>query len=197
MVTANSVTKNILRYSILGLLLFLILLVASHGHKSILQFILTTLLILILVSLFEAYMINNPVQDVNTTVTNIKEGPIEEQIEEIIENMSNVQGQTFLRMNQPFIALPSNENNFDVPYDMRDLMIKKNNNFVPEDIDYLDNFDNNFYPNELQIGGDKFDYLQRGHIYDDHPGDTESQDNIILNPNFGKNCHFMQNDCNF
>jgi len=198
MVKISSLARNIYRYSILALLLLLVLLVASHGEKSVSHFVLTMILILVIVILFEVLTTRCETIDINVeneTSTSGVEG---------MNNISNIYGETFLMMNRPSISheettdnimLPGNDVNFDVPFDQRGLVVKNKNTNVPEDIDYYKD-DNDFIPNELSISGDKYDYLQRGYIYDDYPGDTTSEDNVILRPDFGQQGYFMEN-CNF
>lgn len=245
-IISNTFTSNIYRYSILALVMFLVLLVASHGDRSIMQFILTVFLLILIVILFEIF---TAPKDVKVTVEKMTTAEMEEQFpdqfisedeldllmhddpqdnyndlvdnynglednyndlelinynnleEENIINPNNVEsprGQTFLNQNnveERQIIIASNENNNDVPYDPRSIMIKKNNKVAPVDINY--DAPSNFMPNDLGINEDKYDYLYRGHIYDDQPGSANSIDNLIINPKFGQQGYFIENGCNF
>lgn len=193
--TTGSFIKNIYRYSILSLLVLLILLVGCHGGAS--QLILTTLLLVLIVILFEVF--TGP--EINVNVAKV-------------EGMENVRGETFYDISTPSpsflpmngtvnkIILPSNEVTYDVPFDPRGLMIKRGNNILPPiDIDYDVATETNFVPNNIQIagGGDRYNYLNRGYMYEDNPGDiiVEQNDDLIVSPKFGKLGYFVDNGCNF
>jgi len=193
--TTSSFIRNIYRYSILSLLVLLILLVGCQGSAS--QLILTTLLLILIVILFEVF--TGP--EINVNVAKV-------------EGMENVRGETFFDMSTPSpsflptnetvgnIILPSNEVTFDVPFDPRGLMIKKGTaKFPPFDIDYDVATETNFTPNNIQIagGGDRYSYLNRGYMYEDHPGNiiVEQDDDLIVSPKFGKLGYFVDNGCNF
>jgi hypothetical protein len=201
--TTNSIVRNIYRYGILTLLILLILLVGGH-NRGIAQLVLTSLLLVLIVILFEYF--TAPRVDIQV---------------ENVEAMNNVRGNTFYNMNIPatnlysdedinldqdeerkIIYLPSNQNNYDVPFDMRGLMIKKSNDnaLPPIDIDYTAN-ENNFVANNIAIGGggDRFNYLNRGYMYEDTPGNVivDKYSDLIVSPKFGKKGYFLENDCNY
>lgn len=196
--TTNSWLNNIYRYSILGLLILLILLLASYGRDSAVKVILCTILLIFVIIIFEAFT-NVCSISVNAehmcNINNLSEF-----------DMNNTRSETMRRMNNPVrpgpmsqenqFILASNENGDDVPCDPRGLMHKRTNCPIPRDI-YYDK-PSNFVPNEIPtIYDDKFDYLQRGYIYDDRPGSTETDDEIVRSPMFGKQGYFIENGCNF
>lgn len=209
MVIANTLTANIYRYSILALLIMLVLLVSSSGSHGVIQLILTVFLLLLIVLLFEIF--TKPI-DVNISVENmdnmgninyIEDEYALEEIEDIgnMQSAQNVRGETLLNQTATIglppreILLASNQTDFNIPFDPRGIMIKRGNNIAPNDINY--DKSSNFIPNEIEYNEDIYNYLNRGNIYEDRPGNNNTVDNLILSPKFGKQGYFIENGCNF